>query len=308
MQRKYTVCGMIAVVIWSTGSAFCHTLTESWGILSGALVNFIAGSIAVIYQYRLHKWCFLKGRNLRFWLTCGLLYMIYVAANYGSSLLAVSREQVIALTLIKSTWPILAYVFLFLLQRRQWDFRFVIKVVLLTAGLLLSNIVSEDGNIMPAAMLLNCLPAICIGFASSVAWALYSNAIGMFEACREDGEGDCAGVFMIAAAFAVAAISLLDTRQYTFSLGGSFWFQLIFNAVVGVFIANVLWNKSVVRGDRAKVFSFSNLLPVLSVLMSTFILEVKMTLPVLLGSALIVAGTAVSTEPVAKKKEKTLIV
>lgn len=301
MRRQYTFYGVIAVLIWSTGSAFCHTLTESWGLLSGALVNLIAGVIGVASQYRCYGWHFLKGRSRAFWLVCGPLYMVYVTANYASSLFAVSREQVVALTLIKSTWPLLAYIFLFLLQKRRMDIRFIVKTSMLTAGLLLSNLVGEDGSFISPRLLFDGLPAICIGLVSSVAWAAYSNVIGLFDTAEENRQGDCTGVFMIATAFAVAALSLADQRPHSFSLEGSFWFQLLFNSVIGVLLANMLWNRSVLQGDRAKVFSFSNLLPVLSVFMSAVILGVGVTAPVLTGSVMIVLGTIISAEPMARR-------
>ncbi len=305
--RRCTFYGIIAVLIWSTGGAFCHALTESWGLLSGAMVNLIAGVIGVGFQHRRHGWRFLKGRSRRCWLTCGLLYMIYVTANYASSLFAVSREQAVALTLIKSTWPLLAYIFLFLLQKRRMDSRFMVKTAMLTAGLLLSNLMGEDGSVVNLRLLFDCLPAICIGLVSSVAWAAYSNAIGLFDAAEEGGQGDCTGVFMIVTAFAVAALSLADRKPHSFSLGGSFWFQLLFNSVIGVLLANVLWNQAVLHGDRAKVFSFSNLLPVLSVFMSAAILRVGVSVPVFIGSVMIVIGTMISTEPAAGESRNVAI-
>lgn len=298
-QKRYTLYGFLAVFIWSTGSALCRTLTESWGIAAGALCNLVAGVIAIFYQYRRCKFAFIKGRSPRFWITCGILYVTYVVTNYASSIFAVDRQQIMALTLIKSAWPVLAYVFLFILEKRRPTSRFWCKVGLLTIGLLVSNLIDENGRLYPMDSFLSCLPAILIGLASSVAWALYSNALGRFSG---GSKGDAGGLFMISASLIVSGTAVFEKGTYTYALTPSFLIQFLFNSVVSVFIANILWNLAVVKGDRAKVFSFSNLLPVLSVGMSSLILGEKISIPVFIGSLLVLAGTVIATEPAHKKR------
>ena len=66
--------------------------------------------------------------------------------------------------------------------------------------------------------------------------------------------------------------------------------SLFAGIVVGA-LANTLWNLSIKKGNMLLVVLVSNFLPIISTVMTSFMLGVGITVPIIVGSLLVVVGT-----------------
>lgn len=288
-SRTFTFYGLIAIVIWGTSAAFTRTLSESLGTFTAAaLVNTIAGLIAMADQFlRRGGMKRLRKAPLRYWLSCGLLFIFYTVTSYASVSLASNRAQVTIVVLIKFLWPLLTLLLTIPILKAKASPWLTGSVLVSMAGIVVANLGGriQDPEAFLASISLNLLPYI-LGLASALAWALYSNLGRRFIGESEEGG---AGFFILATGLVLGLFSL--TRSEPRHISPALIGQLLYQSIMTTFVATLLWDASMRKGNIVVVAAASNFLPAVTVILTALMLGVAITMPMLVGSALIVGGT-----------------
>ncbi|MDR1209076.1 MAG: EamA family transporter [Clostridiales bacterium] len=315
--------GAAAVVIWGVSGAFTRTLAERLGLFtSGALVNLLSGAlICAASRLRHGSWGDMRALPRRYVFVCGALYVFYVLSSYVSTAVAQTRQQALAVGVIKFMWPVFAMLLTPLVLKKKAS-RWIWGSFALSASGAAAITVWGGGYGQDAAYILSdgfILPSALIALASAAAWALFSILTRKYmEHVRSDFDG--VGYFMLAAG-ALMALALtfspetgseLYSRGFSReSLGNSILnpiesgAELAFQILLSSLCATIFWNMSMRRGNVVLVVAIANMLPIISVLASALILGAKITLPVVAGSLLVTAGVfwgghCLNTNPISK--------
>ncbi|MEA5050771.1 MAG: EamA family transporter [Oscillospiraceae bacterium] len=290
LKRKYTIYGLIAVFIWGTSTALGRSLAESLGnITSTAITCFCGGAIALFAQIRTRGRASFGHAPLKYWLICMptmVLYRITVSLSIG---IAQTREQVVTSSLIRQAWPLMTLIIAVIMFRKEnkvskW---FIASVLVCLCGIFIANASGSDYSVRGIlANMQDALWPCLLAFISSVAWGLYSNFNRLLIG---NGDYDCVGIFLMASGVICFVISLFvdEPRQFEVRQLG----ELLYSIVFIIFLATVMWNTSMRRGNHMIVIYVANFLPVIATVISAVFLHVSITPPLIIGSLLVVVGT-----------------
>lgn len=289
-QKKYTAFGILAILLWSMSGAITRTLGERLGAFSsGALVNILSGLLGLGILWKQGMLQPLSKISKRYLLTCGPLYVLFVLTSHVPTVMARTREQVVIMVVIKNLWPLFTMLMTIPVLKTKASRWLIASSALCLLGLVTVNAsgLSASG---PSSETLTSAAFIAyfLSLVSAAAWALYSVILRKLT-IESGGHPDCVGWFMLAAGILMGVISpfVSEPRQFGAAMMGELFFQV----VLGGILATMLFNASMRAGSVIVVIAVSNCMPILATLCTSLVLRVPLTANVVLGSALLVAGT-----------------
>lgn len=290
-SQKYTLLGFLTILIWGTSAVFTRNLSTNIGAYtSAALVNLLGGAVVLINQFRKREGLEeVRQLSLRCWIICGLPFVLYTALSYVSMGMVESDEAVVTLVLIRFLWPLFTLVFTIPILGARASLWLVGGISVSMAGII---VVKLGENLFDFSSFLqnmftgSDIPGYVLGLLSAVSWGLYTNLIKKYVGTRKV---DGVGIYMILTGIILGGIALLadEPRQFSISLIG----QILYAGIVVGSVANTFWGLAIKKGNMLLVVLVSNFLPVISSIITSCMLGVGITIPILVGSVLVVVGT-----------------
>lgn len=293
-KNKYTFYGILASLIWGSGNAFGRSLAETFGNYSATgLSNLGAGIISTIVQVKNTGWKSYAKAPLKYWLLCGPIYIIYKLTTNISIGVAATREQVVTSGLLRLMWPMMTLVVAVIMFRKEnkvskW---FGVSILISVVGILVANTDVENFSILNTlrVMFVDAFWPRILSIISSVSWGLYSN---LNRKIVGEENYDAVGLFMIATGAIAWSVTYFVAEPQVLQLQQMG--ELFYQVVLSSFLGTLLWNLSMQKGDHLLVILVSNFMPVFATVLSAVMLGVKLTVPVVVGSLMVVAGTLLS--------------
>lgn len=290
-SQKYTLLGFLTILIWGTSAVFTRNLSTNIGAYtSAALVNLLGGAVVLINQFRKREGLEeVRQLSLRCWIICGLPFVLYTALSYVSMGMVESDEAVVTLVLIRFLWPLFTLVFTIPILGARASLWLVGGISVSMAGII---VVKLGENLFDFSSFLqnmftgSDIPGYVLGLLSAVSWGLYTNLIKKYVGTRKV---DGVGIYMILTGIILGGIALLadEPRQFSISLIG----QILYAGIVVGSVANTFWGLAIKKGNMLLVVLVSNFLPVISSIITSCMLGIGITIPILVGSVLVVVGT-----------------
>jgi drug/metabolite transporter (DMT)-like permease len=293
---RFTLFGLVAILLWSTTIAFSRPLTEQLGTFTSAFwIYLLAGVMGLILAAlqsggSLRKMIALPGKYL--W-GCGALFAVYILALYLAVGFAENRSQVLAVGLLNYLWPGFSLVFSVPVLGRKARLWLIPGILIALWGVWLASTgasanepaaaISTLGEMVQAGSLLPYLAALV----AAVSWGLYSN---LSRRWGGDQEGGAVPLFLLASGLLLGLIRLAVPEQPQWS--PAVVTGVGYMALLPGMLAYVLWDQAVRKGNLILVATLSYLTPLLSTLISSLVLGVWPG-PMLWLGALLVAGGAV---------------
>ena len=279
--------GIAAVFIWAIGPTFIRGLTEGLGLFTaGALPNLIAGALVLLHKAKTVGLGGLRETPKAYWLACGLTFLAFSIAVNLSVGLAYTREQVVTSGLLRLIWPVLTLILTIPLHKKRVSKWFIASVSLSFIGIILGNYTEGLGPLALAQSFVDTWMPSLIALISSIVWAFYSNYLGKYVKTPKE---DHLGLLMLLSGViqGILALLLRETPQFTLGqIGG-----VLYMAIVTGFFANIFWVRAMRSRHGHAVILFANLTPLISTVAVGLTLGVALTLPLVIGSALVAAGT-----------------
>lgn len=290
-SQKYTLLGFLTILIWGTSAVFTRNLSTNIGAYtSAALVNLLGGAVVLINQFRKREGLEeVRQLSLRCWIICGLPFVLYTALSYVSMGMVESDEAVVTLVLIRFLWPLFTLVFTIPILGARASLWLVGGISVSMAGIIVVKLgenLFDFSSFFQNMFTGSDIPGYVLGFLSAVSWGLYTNLIKKYVGTRKV---DGVGIYMILTGIILGGIALLadEPRQFSISLIG----QILYAGIVVGSVANTFWGLSIKKGNMLLVVLVSNFLPVISSIITSCMLGVGITIPILVGSVLVVVGT-----------------
>lgn len=293
-KNRYTLYGILASLIWGSGNAFGRSLAETFGNFSATgLANLGAGVITTIAQIKKTGLRSYAQAPWRYWALCGPIYVIYKLTTNISIGIAATREQVVTSGLLRLMWPMMTLVVAVIMFRKEnkvskW---FGVSILISVMGILVANTDVKNFSVLNTLkiMFVDAFWPSVLSIISSVSWGLYSN---LNRKIVGDADYDAVGLFMIITGAMSWSVTLFVAEPQVLQLQqmGELFYQIVLSS----FLGTLLWNLSMQKGDHLLVILFSNFMPVFATVLSAVMLGVKLTVPVVVGSLMVVAGTLMS--------------
>ena len=288
-SKKYTALGFATLLIWGTSPAFTKILSAHLGgFTAAACVNIIGGILVLIKQKffdgNLPKF---RDASRSYWFICGGLFVIYTASSYIAMALVHNTKTVVTLVLIRFLWPLFTLIFTIPILKQKASPWISAGIMFSLAGIVVAELGSNMKNLNGVFQTFHeeFWPFI-LCFVVAVSWALYTNYTKKFL-IKKDFDG--VGIFMLLSGILLGLISLgvQEPRQFSTEI---LW-PLFYQSVVVSFLANILWNKSIVKGNLLVVVLASNFLPIISTVSSGLMLGIPINIYIIIGSLFVVIGT-----------------
>lgn len=287
-QRRGTLLGIAAILIWSCTIAVSRSLAESIGAMRAASLMFLGGGALGC------AWIAATGRGIgrlrrlptAYVLGCGSLFVTYMACLYLAIGLSVSRQQTLEVALVNYLWPALTLVLATVLLGLRPGPAFGPGVLLGLAGATLAPL--RPGEYSPAALreTLAAHPApYLFAVAAAALWALYSTLSRKLAAAAEDSG---VPLFALAAGAVLGGMAWIHPEpcRWTPRAAG----ELAFMALLPSLVAYAAWDTGMRRGHVPTIAAMAYFTPLLSTLFSSLYLHVAVGPNVWAGCGLIVMG------------------
>jgi drug/metabolite transporter (DMT)-like permease len=287
---RYSIFGLVAILLWSTTIAFSRTLTEQLGTLTAAFWIYslagVFGLAVTALQPGQSVGKMLRLPRLYLW-GCGALFVIYIAALYLAVGSASNRTQVIAVGLLNYLWPGLSLVFSIPILKRKASPWLIAGIALALAGVWLA---SSDGSNSSLQSFISegSLPPYGLALLAAVSWGLYSN---LSRRWGGEDEGGAVPLFLLASGLLLGVLRMASPETTTWSARSLL--ELSYMALLPGMLAYVLWDVAVRKGNLVLVASLSYLTPLLSTMFSIVVLGVKAGPSLWAGALLVVVGALI---------------
>ena len=280
MKNGYTLLGILAILFWSSTIGFSRALTEQLGMLTaGCVIHTSAGMLGLaISALHSRKRGALPALRLprRYLLGCGSLMSAYIILLYLALGLAQNHAQVIVVGLINYLWPALTLLFSLPILGNKANGWLAVGSLIAIAGV---GTASFSGSGMSLSDLSGAWLPYLLVLGAAICWSLYTNL-----AKRWLGEGDTNGValFLLAGGISLGVLRLFSPETSVWSLPtlGKLGYVVLCPA----FLAYTFWDLGTRKGKMVFLTALSYLTPLLSTLISVWVLDEPASPRTLAGS------------------------
>lgn len=283
-SSRATLCGVGAILIWSTAVGFMRGVTEAFGHIGGAAVVYTLGALMLSLRMGIPD---LKAVPKRYFLVCGGLFAACEVLFSQFVGLSHNARQVLEVSIVNYLWPSLLVLFSIIIFRRKAHIILYPALLLSFSGVFVSL---SDGGLSPAAFLNNVsaspLPYF-LSLCGATLWAIYCNLSRKYGARYN----------MVNVFFALAASVL----WLLFFLLGESFSNITPRALIAVLVTAAafalsyfLWENALHCGNLLLLGILSYFTPIFSTLFSCLWLNVFPPHTFWYGVILVVLGSLLS--------------
>ncbi len=281
-RHKYTLCGVIAIVLWSTVSALMRIVTESLGPVGGAALIYSLATMMVMMVTGLPRRCDL---SLRYVVIGGALFAGYEACMALSLGLADSRHQAVEMMIINYLWPVLTVLFAAQLSTKRVSLWLYPSVGIAFIGVVWSILGGQTFSLTALANNIATNPlSYSLALIGAVLWATYC------VVTKQIGSGKSAvGLFFL---FTAAGLwlqyALSEQPPMSITLPSIAW--LVFTGIV-MAAGYGLWNQALLGGNMMLLATLSYFTPIMAALFSALLLGISLSSGFWQGVGLVTLGS-----------------
>jgi drug/metabolite transporter (DMT)-like permease len=288
---RSTLCGLLAILLWSTTVALGRSLTEQLGPLTTTAAVYLIGGLSSLAR----NWLTighlpsLRTFPLRYLLGCGSLFVLYMFTFFQAIGLAADRLQVLEIGMVNYLWPSLTILFSLLLLGKRARIWLLPGTLLALIGVVL--VLSQGATITLSSFWYNLASnplAYTLALVAALSWGLYSNLTRRWSG---DAEKGAVPLFMLATGLLMLPLCLLADET-------SSWNPVSITELLFLSLATTLgyacWERAMRRGNIVLVAACSYFTPLLSTLTSSIYLQVTAGAELWLGCLAIIAGSLLS--------------
>jgi drug/metabolite transporter (DMT)-like permease len=290
-ENSNTILGILAILFWGTTIAFSRSLTEQLGPLTTASwIYMLSGVWGCIYL--MNKPGGIKKifqLPILYLICCGILFIFYMVCLYLAVGLAVSREQVIEVSIINYLWPGLTLIFSLPILHKKGKVILIPGIVIAFAGFYLATVQSGmfSWEVFKGNFQVSYLPYL-LAFMAAIIWGLYSNLVRRWAGHTEGG---AVPLFLLITGLVLITIRFIFPEE-------SYWtphviVELLYMSIFPTFLAYTFWDRAMRKGNIILVASLSYFTPLLSIIISSFYLQVIIKPTLWIACGLVIAGAVI---------------
>lgn len=280
-KRGATLCGLVAIAMWSMSIALIRSITSTLGPAGGAALIYTLGTLLLVVllgkpRLRTASWFYL--------LTGGALFVTYDVCMSLALGYAHSDTQAVEVSVVNYLWPCLTVLLSIFMNGQRARWMVVPGSVLAVFGILW--VVAGDGLSLEGLMSSVSSNPVAFGlaFVCALSFSLYCNITRRYA-----GAGNQIVFFFILSTCALwTKYALSDEQLPGITLFSGLELGLAALAVAGGY---ALWNIGLMRGHLTLLATASYFAPVLSSAFATVWLGAMLSAQFWQGAILVTAGS-----------------
>ncbi len=294
-----TLCGIGAILMWSTTIGFARSLLEKVGPLTAGASVFLLAGIISAGRLLASREKIRRVRRLRraYLLGCGGLFVFYQFALFKAIGLARDNGQVLEVGLLNYLWPALIILFSLVVLNKKARFFLLPGTLLALAGVFL--VLTQDSPVNLAALSNNLggnPAAYLLVLSAAVSWALYSNLTRRWAGGEDAGGVD---LFLPATGLVLLLLCIIWPEGRSWDCWAVA--EAVFLGVV-MWAAYCLWDVAMRRTKVTFVAACAYFTPLFSTVISCLKLGVSPGPTLWFGCLLIIAGSWLSSVSVSDRE------
>ncbi|MGJ8581861.1 MAG: aromatic amino acid DMT transporter YddG [Psychromonas sp.] len=283
-ENKYTFYGVLAILLWSSVTAFIRDLSELFSPIAGAAMMYSVSAIFLMLVMGVPK---IKDYPVRYLLLGGGLFVSYEICLALSLGMANDRQQAMEMGIINYLWPALTILLSVLVSPKKANLLVYPSILLAFTGV--AWCIAGDQGISIDSLIHNISDnpfTYLMAFSAAFIWAIYCLIT------KRISNGKNAIVLF----FAATAITLW--LKYFLSSEPSIQFTTpssltLIIAGITIGTAYALWNQAVIGGNIILLGTLSYFTPVFSTLFASVYLSITLTGSFWQGVALVTLGSLI---------------
>lgn len=278
IKHKYTLSGVLAILLWSTLTALIRDISELFSPTAGAALIYSISAAFLLVVMGIPN---LKAFPKQYLIVGGILFVIYEMCLALSLGLANSRRQSMEMAIINYLWPALTILLSVIFNKNRTNPLIYPSIILAFIGVAwcisgdhTPSIASISHNISD-----NPIPYL-LAFSGAIIWAVYCT----ITKAMSNGENPIALFFIATAASLWIKYAMGSEPSLNFTWEGS-----VIALVAGITIGSgyALWNHAIVGGNIILLGTLSYFIPIFSALFSAVYLNVSLSHSFWQGVALV---------------------
>lgn len=281
-QHKFTICGVVAILLWSSVMGFARNVTELLGPVGGAASIYTVASVFLVLVMGVPK---LKNYSLRYVLICGGLFVAYEICLALALGMANSRTQAIEMLVINYLWPALTVLLAVTVSQKKTSLWVYPSIAIAFLGVAWS--VTGDQDLSFAQIVANVATnpvTYAMAFVGAFLWAIYCNLTKRIS----NGQNAITLFFIMTAVTLWIKYALSNETGMTLTWEAS---GLLLISGIAMGSGYALWNYAIIGGNMVLLATLSYFTPVLSTIISSFILGIAITQSFLQGVLMVTIGS-----------------
>ena len=276
-----TLCGLVAIVMWSTAGGLIRSIGEAFGPIGGAALIYSLGAAVLLVVLGKSR---LRPASAFYLVVGGILFVAYEVCMSLSLGYATSHVQSIEIGVVNYLWPCLTMLFGVFMNDQRSTWLIAPGTALAVLGIfwvVSGNAWSIEG--LRVSVTANPL-AFGLAFACSFTFALYCNVTRRYS----NGGNQIVLFFLLTACVLWIKYALSSESLGHFTLTNSSELAVAVYAVAGGY---ALWNIGITKGNLTLLATASYFAPVLSSAFAALWLSATLTAQFWQGALLVTAGS-----------------
>ena len=297
-QRPHspTLCGLLAIILWSATYALARSISEQIGSLTaGACVYWMGGTFGLIYAWKKGKRISHFNMPLKYLAVCGGLFVFYMICTYLAIGKLANRHQLLEIALINYLWPSLTILFSLFILRKRAGWWIAPGIALAITGAVLAIFQGTEFSLRELSRNVIANPlAYFITFLAAISWALYSNFTRKWQG---QDSSTSVTIFMLCTAAALTILCLFFPAETNWTAKTAVEVILL---GISVTLAYICWDIGMKKGDATLIASCAYFTPVLSTIVSCLYLGILAGWKIWAACACVITGSILCKTSVKK--------
>jgi len=281
-QRKATLIGLVAVVLWSSIVGLIRGVSESLGAVGGAAMMYSVASVLLLFTVGFPKISEFPRRYLVWGSLLFVSYELCLALSIGY---ANSSRQAIEVGMVNYLWPAFTILAAIVFNRQQTNLLIVPGFLIAILGIcwVLGGEQGLDLRGMTANIRNNPL-SYGLAFTGALIWAAYCTVTTRIAG----GKNGITLFFMLTALALWAKYLAIGGESMVFSYHAMIYLVMAASAMGFGYAA---WNVGILHGNVTILAGASYFIPVLSAALAAMLLRTPLSLSFWQGASMVCVGS-----------------
>lgn len=299
-QKKATLIGLIAILLWSAIVGLIKSVSEGFGPVGGAALIYTCSAILLIFTVRLPK---IRQFPPSYLILGSILFVCYELCLSLSLGFTHNGRQAIEVGMVNYLWPSLTILLTVIVTRQKTSPLIIPGVIIAIIGI--GRVLGGDQGFSVNEMTRNVMDnplSYGLAFSGAVIWAIYCVVTKLIA----KGNNGITLFFILTAL--TLWVKFLTSPQPDFILSWKAWISLLLAAIAMGF-GYAAWNVGILHGNVTILAAASYFIPIISAVLAAFILSSQLTMAFWQGTAMVSLGSLICwwstrTVPVAKLSDE----
>ncbi|WP_434585389.1 aromatic amino acid DMT transporter YddG [Klebsiella sp. R390] len=294
-QKKATLIGLIAILLWSAIVGLIKSVSEGFGPVGGAALIYTCSAILLLFTIGFPK---LRQFPPLYLIAGSILFVCYELCLSLSLGFTHSGRQAIEVGMVNYLWPSMTILLAVIVNRQKTSPLIILGVILAVAGICL--VLGGDKGFAFSEMTSNIMEnplSYGLAFSGAIIWAIYCVVTKIIA----NGNNGITLFFILTAL--TLWLKYLLSPQPEFVLSWHAGISLVLAAIAMGF-GYAAWNVGILHGNVTVLAAASYFIPIISAVLAAFMLNSQLTLAFWQGTAMVSLGSLIcwwSTRSVAPK-------